>query len=59
MLQWEVRNKPGDDFPARVIEADAIILDEKRTAVIFLNESTGNPDAIIAMTPGMTITKKR
>lgn len=57
MSQWEVRNKLGDDYPARVIEADSIMLDEKKVAVIFLDESTSETVAIIALTPSMTITK--
>jgi hypothetical protein len=58
-FQWEVRNKPGDDKPSRIIEAEAVMLDEKKVAAIFYNTKTGDADAIVALTPGMTITKKK
>ena len=59
MAQWEVRNKLGDDFPARVIEADSVTLDDKKTAAMFWNDSQATVEAIVSLTPSMTITKKK
>jgi hypothetical protein len=59
MANWEVRNKIGDDYPARVIEADSITLDENKTAAMFWNDSQATVEAIVVLTPSMTITKRK
>ncbi|HUB18825.1 MAG TPA: hypothetical protein VL990_09340 [Acidobacteriaceae bacterium] len=57
MALWEVRTKPGYE-PSQVIEADSVSLDAKKTAAIFFGDDA-QAEAIIALTPGMTITKKK
>jgi hypothetical protein len=56
-MKWEVRKSVSDEFPSREIEAHAVIIDKEKSIAVFTNEG-GDTEALIALTPGMTITKK-
>jgi hypothetical protein len=58
MAQWEIRNKPGAPV-AQTIEADSISLDKDRQVAQFWMDDEAKMEAMVALTPAMTITRRK